>query len=106
MSAFALELPGWDCPNPACGCFNGEAKHERVVCRACGVRIEKGRYAVRIVTHPVILKECACGLDYTLHDWELLPYVGRQDFEWGEVHELRNCHCGSTLVKVIEEGPG
>lgn len=46
MSTFSLDLPGWDCP--ACHVFNGEAKEERFVCRACDVHIEKGPYVIRI----------------------------------------------------------
>ncbi len=26
---------GWDCPNPACGVFNGDLKEERTTCRSC-----------------------------------------------------------------------
>ena len=48
MSAFSLDLPGWTCIVEGCGVFNGEAKEERFECRACGVRIEKGRYAIRL----------------------------------------------------------
>lgn len=28
-------LVGWDCPNPACGVFNGDAKERLQACRAC-----------------------------------------------------------------------
>jgi len=31
----SMLLPGWTC-SPPCGCFNGEAKSERLECRACG----------------------------------------------------------------------
>jgi len=33
-----------------------------------------------------------------------LHFVGYQHYEWGEVQELRNCVCGSTLVVVVIEG--
>jgi hypothetical protein len=27
---------GWDCPNPACGVFNGDLKERLTFCRSCG----------------------------------------------------------------------
>ena len=44
---------------------------------------------------------CACGKK---HVWESLPLVGTQTMPWGEVLELRNCPCGSTLSIVLDEG--
>lgn len=29
-------LPHWDCPNPACGAFNGLVKEDTKICRCCG----------------------------------------------------------------------
>jgi hypothetical protein len=31
-------------------------------------------------------------------------YVGKQHYPWGEVQELRNCSCGTTLAYVLEYG--
>lgn len=31
-----LLLPGWFCPAPECGVFNGEAKEPLDECRCCG----------------------------------------------------------------------
>ena len=47
---------------------------------------------------------CACGMVYPPDMWERLDMCGIQSLEWGEVLELRNCVCGSTLAKVLEEG--
>ena len=51
MSAFSLDLPGWTCiveGKVVVSLTVSEAKEERFECRACGVRIEKGRYAIRL----------------------------------------------------------
>jgi hypothetical protein len=46
-------------------------------------------------------KSCACGLSYTREAWLALPFrgLGSYDFkeEGMEVHESRDCSCGSTL---------
>lgn len=72
------------------------------------------------------VKACACGKLYTLEEWQLLPFAGRDPreparmrAEWPgpvevddrgrrfacthfTVHELRNCPCGSTMALEIE----
>jgi hypothetical protein len=35
-----LMLPGWNCER--CGCFNGEAKEEKLACRSCGASAPEG----------------------------------------------------------------
>jgi len=51
-----------------------------------------------------VIKKCSCGRTYTKAQWKKLPFVGYQKYEWGEVQEMRNCVCGSTMVIVIIEG--
>ena len=52
----------------------------------------------------VVLKRCSCGKVYDREHWEALPLVGPSRMDWGEVQELRNCVCGSTIAIVLEEG--
>lgn len=51
------------------------------------------------------VKSCRCGRRWTALEWRGLPFVGVMDF--GEEDEprleLRNCDCGSTLSRQIEE---
>lgn len=56
-------------------------------------------------------KSCSCGLSYTEQQWERLPVAkskghmdGRITYPWGEIHELRNCVCGSTMAFVVADG--
>lgn len=53
-----------------------------------------------------VVKACACGRTYTGPEWDRLtptqPAVVR--YEWGEVHEMRHCACGSTIAIVLAEG--
>lgn len=59
----------------------------------------------------VPFKTCGCGRVYDEAGWNTLPLCattanpdGRMTFPWGEVQEMRNCPCGSTIVVVVEEG--
>lgn len=49
-------------------------------------------------------KKCSCGRSYSEARWKMLPYVGTQEYPWGEVQELRNCVCNSTMSIVLVEG--
>lgn len=46
-------------------------------------------------------KACACGRSYTAEHWSQLanPRVWR--LPWGEVQQLRQCFCGSTISVVL-----
>lgn len=51
-------------------------------------------------------KTCTvCGRVYTLRRWLRLPDPKRWELDWGEVQELRNCVCGTTLSIVVVEEP-
>jgi hypothetical protein len=52
----------------------------------------------------VFLKRCSCGKVYNREHWEALALVGQPRMDWGEVQELRNCSCGSTIAIVLEQG--
>jgi len=58
---------------------------------------------VNEVAEPIV-KQCSCKRTYTRAQWDALKYVGTQTHDWGEVHELRNCVCRTTLVLVLEKG--
>jgi hypothetical protein len=50
-----------------------------------------------------IVKICACGIAHTREDWLALRRVGTmrvpgEGYEPEDRWELRNCHCGSTLL--------
>jgi hypothetical protein len=49
------------------------------------------------------MKHCACGRSISPESWKRLPLVGTADDgrEIGELIELRNCVCGSTIAKAI-----
>ena len=51
-----------------------------------------------------VIKTCSCKREYTREQWEALPGKKPQTFDWGEVHEMRNCPCGSTIVLVLDDG--
>ncbi|HEY2509468.1 MAG TPA: hypothetical protein VGI39_01310 [Polyangiaceae bacterium] len=51
-----------------------------------------------------IVKACRCGRAYSAETWSALKYVGTSRYPWGEVQELRDCPCGSTIARVLEEG--
>ena len=51
----------------------------------------------------MIYKSCGCGREYTLAEWEQLPYVVR-DKDAGL--ELRDCVCSSTLALTYATFPG
>lgn len=53
---------------------------------------------------PPVAKTCGCGRHFEKEAWEALDYVGLQRYEWGEVQEMRNCFCGSTIVIILEPG--
>ena len=51
-------------------------------------------------TRPPVAK-CSCGKHYTSGEWVALPWVGElPDPEAGEVLQMRNCSCGSTIGRV------
>ncbi|CAN5924059.1 hypothetical protein BH11MYX4_BH11MYX4_64090 [soil metagenome] len=43
-------------------------------------------------------KHCGCGAVWTREAWSRLPYLARWELEGGPTHELRHCHCGTTLA--------
>ncbi len=43
-------------------------------------------------------KHCGCGSIYTQDAWAKLPYLARWEIEGGPTHELRHCHCQTTLA--------
>jgi hypothetical protein len=57
-------------------------------------------------------KRCACGEEYTPESWRERPLAkkdigfgpGLQIFEWGEIHETRQCKCGSHIIVVLDPG--
>jgi hypothetical protein len=51
---------------------------------------------------PLILKMCCCGRAYTLVAWEKLESRGFQSFDDGEILELRNYACGSTIAFQVQ----
>lgn len=44
---------------------------------------------------------CACGLRYTEEEWNLLKCPGVMCLESGYSCELRDCHCGSTMARIL-----
>jgi hypothetical protein len=51
-----------------------------------------------------VFKQCACGRTYTKEQWDELPHRREWAWPWGEIQELRDCSCGSTLCIVLVEG--
>ncbi len=51
------------------------------------------------------MKDCSCGRAISKRSWGNLPFIGTMDNgrNAGEVFELRNCSCGSTLASPIGE---
>ncbi|MCK4792799.1 MAG: hypothetical protein KAV87_54220 [Desulfobacteraceae bacterium] len=47
-----------------------------------------------------IIKRCSCKRKYTEAQWKELRYVGEMKGIDGEVAELRDCFCGSTLLII------
>lgn len=45
-----------------------------------------------------------CGVAIDDREWAAMEYVGICRYPWLEVHELRNCKCRSTLVRVLDRG--
>jgi len=46
-----------------------------------------------------VFKVCTCCYRWiTGEEWSKLPFIGRQEGEDGELLELRNCQCNSTLA--------
>jgi hypothetical protein len=43
-------------------------------------------------------KHCGCGAVWTREAWSTLPYLARWELEGGPTHELRHCHCHTTLA--------
>lgn len=56
-------------------------------------------------TQRTIVKSCACGLNFTAHEWSLLAKIGTM-MDPVETIELRNCPCKSTLGMVTETHDG
>jgi hypothetical protein len=51
-----------------------------------------------------IFKKCSCGRTYTREQWENLPDKKVYTLEWGEVHDQRQCPCGSHIIIVLDPG--
>lgn len=49
-------------------------------------------------------KTCSCGREYTEAEWKQLPNMKLWRLPWGEVLEMRDCVCRSTLSIVLEPG--
>lgn len=52
-----------------------------------------------------IVKRCACGLAYTMEEWQVLHFLGtmivaEDDGLPAELTELRVCRCKSTIALV------
>ena len=47
-------------------------------------------------------KTCGCGRVYTEAEWQKLPLLGYQEYDWGEAAEYRDCPCKSTLTRLWE----
>jgi len=56
------------------------------------------------MVHNAVVVACSCGRVYTKDEWARLPLAGIQYLSWGEVLELRNCSCTSTIAMQIEAG--
>lgn len=48
--------------------------------------------------------KCACGRVYTAVTWQDLHKIGNMEMPWGEILELRNCDCNSTLTITLDPG--
>lgn len=51
-----------------------------------------------------IISTCGCGRKHSRVDWHALDEVGVWDTGAGEVLDLRNCPCGSTISTPIKGG--
>jgi hypothetical protein len=49
-------------------------------------------------------KTCSCGRSYTQDEWEQLPNRKLWELPWGEVLEMRDCVCRSTISIVLAPG--
>lgn len=49
-------------------------------------------------------KRCSCGRLYSYVQWRKLPRLRDWVLPWGEVQELRNCICKSTMGIVVKDG--
>jgi hypothetical protein len=49
-------------------------------------------------------KRCSCGRVYTAAMWRRLPGGKLWKLPWGEVQEMRDCVCGSTMNVVLVQG--
>lgn len=52
-----------------------------------------------------VIKECACGRTFSSESWSALTLIGTMDNgrDAGELFELRQCPCGTTLTLPIGE---
>lgn len=51
------------------------------------------------------IQRCSCcGRRYTAIAWSFLPLLGMQEYEWGEILEVRRCLCGSSRAVQIAAG--
>ncbi len=48
-----------------------------------------------------IIKRCSCKKKYSLEAWKALKYIGEMTGIDGEIAELRDCSCGSTMLFII-----
>lgn len=48
--------------------------------------------------------ECSCGRSYTQEEWEELPNRNIWRLPWGEVLEMRDCWCRSTISVQLSPG--
>lgn len=58
-----------------------------------------------------VIKTCpCCAHTYTMAEWEALPQVAVHTLDWGEMHDMRNCTCMSSIVLIlamsVEDKPG
>jgi two-component system response regulator MprA len=58
----------------------------------------------KVHVRPEMVKECACGRQFTLKAWLALPSCGRMHVpQRGVVIELRTCTCGSSLSVELDD---
>jgi len=71
------------------------------------VQLYLGKVALQEKTHTDMFpKLCrVCNTHHALSSWIALPFKGTQKFSDGEVLELRDCPCGSTLAVVLIPSP-
>lgn len=68
------------------------------------MKLDLPAFDMREVVRRNFPKTCSCGIRYTFKRWNRLPLLGHAEYEWGEVQEMRNCSCGSTMAIQLVEG--